>query len=106
MSVQVLNGNQHKSNQLARKNPSKEASPIRRPKNQMQFTCPLCPRGKTYQGTAVSVAAHQREVHPWEGNSLLENLGRPLQKTRRSNRYGVCYVQSGLKPGDREMVVD
>ena len=55
------------------------------------FACPLCPREKTYQGTAASVAAHQREVHPGEGNSLLGKLGRPLQKTRRSNRYGVCY---------------
>ena len=60
-------------------------------RNQIQLTCPLCPRQKTYQGTAASVAAHQREAHPGEGNSFLEQLGRPLQKTRRSNRYGVCY---------------
>ena len=59
--------------------------------NQIQFTCPLFPREKTYQGTAASVAAHQREAHPWEGNSFLEKLGRLLQKTRRSNRYGICY---------------
>ena len=59
--------------------------------NQIQFTCPLCPREKTYQGTAASLAAHQREGHPGEGNSFLEKLGRLLQKTRRSNRYGVCY---------------
>ena len=57
----------------------------------MQFTCSLCPREKTYQGTAASVAAHQREAHPGQGNSFLEKLGRPLQKTRCSNRYGVCY---------------
>ena len=31
LSVQVLNGNQHKSNHLARNRPTKEASPIRRP---------------------------------------------------------------------------
>ena len=60
-------------------------------RNQIQFTCPLCPREKTYQGTAASAAAHQREAHPGEGNRFLEKLGRPLQKTRRSNRYGVCY---------------
>ena len=60
-------------------------------RNQIQFTCPLCPREKTYQGTAASAAAHQREAHPGEGNGFLEKLGRPLQKTRRSNRYGVCY---------------
>ena len=59
--------------------------------SQMQFTCPLCLREKTYQGTAASVTAHQREAHPGEGNSFLEKLGRLLQKTRRSNRYGVCY---------------
>ena len=64
--------------------------------NQTQFTFPLCPREKTYQGTASSVAAHQREVRPGEGNSLLEKLGRPLQKTRRSNRYGVCYKRGDL----------
>ena len=32
LSVQVLNGNQHKSNHLARNNPRKKASPSRRPK--------------------------------------------------------------------------
>ena len=57
-------------------------------------TCPLCPREKTYQGTAASVAAHQREVCSGGGNSLLEKFGRPLQKTRRSNRYGVCYTST------------
>ena len=60
-------------------------------RNQIQFTCPLCPREKTYQCTAASVAAHQREARPGEGNGFLEKLGRPLQKTRRSNRYDVCY---------------
>ena len=56
-----------------------------------QFTCPLCPREKPYQGTAANVAVHQREVHPGEENSPLEKLGRPLQTTPRSNRYGFCY---------------
>ena len=60
-------------------------------RNQAQFTCPLCPREKTYRSTGASVVAHQREVHLGEGNILLEKLRRPLQKTRRSNRYGVCY---------------
>ena len=64
--------------------------------NQTQFTCLLYPREKTNQDTAASDAAHQRKVHPGEGNSLLENLGRPLQKTRSSNRCGICY-----KCGDR-----
>ena len=72
--------------------PSQEGSQPHSPfQNQIQFTCPLCPREKIYQGTATSVAAHQREVHPREGNKLLEKLERPLQKTRRSIRYGVCY---------------
>ena len=70
---------------------SQEGSQPRSPsQNQTQFTCPLCPREKTYQGTAASVAAHQREVHLGEGNSLLKKLGRTLQKTRRSNRYDIC----------------
>ena len=64
--------------------------------NQIQFTCPLCPREKAYQGTAASVAAHQREAHPGEGNNFLEKLGTPLQKTRRSNRYGVSYKSGDL----------
>ena len=41
--------------------------------NQTQFTYPLCPR------------EHRK------GNSLLEKLERPLQKTRRSNQHGACY---------------
>ena len=60
-------------------------------RNQMQFACPLCPREKTYQGTAASVAAHQREAHSGEGNIFLEKLEGLLQKTRRSNQYGACY---------------
>ena len=52
--------------------------------------CPLCPREKTHQGTAASVAVHQHQVHPGEGNILFDQLGRPLQRTRRSNQYGVC----------------
>ena len=50
----------------------------------MQFTCSLCPREKTYQGTAASVAAHQGEAHPREGNSFLEELGRllPIRRPR------------------------
>ena len=61
-----------------------------------QFTCPLFPRKKIYQGTAASVAVNHREVHLGEGNSLLDKLGRPLQNTRYSKRYGVCQ-----KFGDR-----
>ena len=64
--------------------------------NQIQFTCPLCQREKTYQGTAASVAAHVREAHPGERNSFLEKLGRLSQKARRLNRYGVCYKCSDL----------
>ena len=64
--------------------------------SQIQFTCPLCPREKTYQGTAASVAAHQREAHPGEGNSFLQKLGRLFQKACRSNRYGVCYKRGDL----------
>ena len=72
--------------------PSQERSQPHSPsQNQTQFTYPLCPRKETYQSTAASVAAHQREVHPPEGNTLLEKLERPLQKIRRSNLYGVCY---------------
>ena len=72
--------------------PSQKGSQPHSPsQNQIQFTCPLCSREKTYQGTAARVSAHQREAHSGEGNSLLEKLGRPLQKTRRSNRYGVGY---------------
>ena len=48
--------------------------------DQIKFTCPLCLREKAYQGTAASVAAHQREVHPGEGKRLLAKLGRPPAK--------------------------
>ena len=81
----MLNGNQHKSNHLARNNPRKEASPICRLK--VKYNSPAhCAHVK--RPTRVQLP---REVHLGEGNSLLENLGRPSQKTRRSNRYGVCY---------------
>ena len=64
--------------------------------NHTPFTCPLCPRETTHQGTAASVIAHQREVHPEEGISLLKKLGRPLQGTRHSNRYGICDLPTNL----------
>ena len=63
--------------------------------NHTPFTCPLCARETTHQVTAASVIAHQRE-DPGEGNSLLEKLGRRLQKTRRSNRYGICDLPTNL----------
>ena len=66
-------------------------------RNQIQFTFPLYPRGKTYQGTTASVAAHQREAYPGDGSGFLEKLGRPFQKTRRSNRYSVCYKCGDLQ---------
>ena len=75
-------------------------------RNQIHLTCPLCLREKTYQGTVVSVAVHQREAHPGEGNGLLEKLGRPLQKTRRSNRYGVCYKCGDLQRTSADTRVD
>ena len=59
-------------------------------RNQIQFTCPLCPREKTYQGTAVSVAAHQREAHSGEGNSFLEKLGDRCK--RHAARIGTVSV--------------
>ena len=75
----------------------KGSQPYSPSRNQIQFTCPLFPRETTYQGTAASVAAHQREAHPGEGNGFLEKPGRPLRKTRRSNRYGVCYKCGDLQ---------
>ena len=72
--------------------PSQEVTQLHSPsQTHIQFIFLLCPREKPYQGTAASVAAHQREAYPGEGNSLLGKLGRPLQKTRRSSRYGVCH---------------
>ena len=72
--------------------PSQEGTQPHSPsQSHIQFICSLCPREKNYQGIAVSVAAHEREVYSGEANGLLEKLWRPLLKTRRSNRYGVCY---------------
>ena len=80
-----------------RAQPSQEGTQPHSPsQTHIRFICLLCPREKTYQGTAVSVAAHQRKIHPEEGNSLLDKLGRPLQKTRRSNRYGACHKYGDL----------
>ena len=86
----MLNWNRYKSNHLARNHPRKEPSPIRRPKA-IYSSSARCAHTKNYQGIAVSVAAHEREVYSGEANGLLEKLWRPLLKTRRSNRYGVCY---------------
>ena len=46
---------------------------------------------KTYQDIAAIIAAHQCEVHPEEGNRLLDKLGMSLQDTCRSNQHGVCH---------------
>ena len=63
-------------------------------RNQMQFTCSLCPREKTYQGTAASVAAHQREDHPGQGNSFLENSGDRCK--RHAARIGAVSVTNAV----------
>ena len=75
--------------------PSQEGSQPHSPsQNQTQFICPLCPREKTNQGTAASVADHQREVHPGEGNSLLENSGDRYK--RHAARIDMVSVTSGV----------
>ena len=79
--------------------PSREGTQPRSPSQiHLRFTCRLFPRGNIYQGKAASVAAHQHKVHPWEGKSFLHKLGRPLQKTLRSNRYGVCHSAATFTP--------
>ena len=93
----VCTGAQQKPAQVEPLGAKPGSQPHSPSQNQIQSTWPLCPREKTYQGTAASVAAHQREAHTGEGNSFLEKLGRPLQKTRRSNRYGVCYKCGDLR---------
>ena len=80
-SVQALNGNRPKSNHLvARNHPRKDASPICVPN---PYTC-----AHEKRPTGVQLPALQptnARFTPGRGK-----LGRPLQKTRRSNRYGVC----------------
>ena len=63
-------------------------------RNQIQFTCPLCPREKTYQGTAASAAAHQREAHPGEGDGFLKNLGDHCK--RHAARIGTVSVTNAV----------
>ena len=74
-SVQVLNGNRHKSNYLARNHPRNESQPHSPSQNQTQFTCPLCPREKIYQGTAASVAGTNTRFTPGRGTAFLKNAG-------------------------------
>ena len=63
-------------------------------RNQIQFTCPLCPREKTYQGTAASAAAHQREAHPGEGTAFLKNSGDRCK--RHAARIGTVSVANAV----------
>ena len=62
--------------------PSQEGTQPHSPsQTHIQLIFLLFPREKTYQGTAANVTAHHRKVHPEEGTSLLDKLGKPLQKT-------------------------
>ena len=71
--------------------PSQEGSQHYSPsQNQIQFSCPLCPCEMIYRGTAASVAAYLREVHPGEGNSLLENSGDRYK--RHATRFDMVSV--------------
>ena len=74
--------------------PQEASQPYSPSRNQIRFTCPLCPREKTYQGTAASLAAHQREAHPGNGNSFLEKLGRPCK--RHAARIGTVSVTNAV----------
>ena len=92
----VLNRNQHKSNHLARNHPRKKASPIRRPKTKHSSSV-RCARVKI--STRVQLPALQptnARFTPGRETSFLKKLGRPLQKTRCSNQYGVCCKCSDL----------
>ena len=87
----MLKANGHKLNHLARSHPRKALNFIRRPKP-IYSSSSCCAHLKS--PTRVQLPAlhpTQREAYPGEGNILLDKLGRPLQKTRRSNRYGVCH---------------
>ena len=75
---------------------SQEGSqPFSPSRNRIQFICPLCPRDKTYQGTAASVATHKREAHPGEGNSFLKkNSGDRCR--RHAARIGTVSVSNAV----------
>ena len=91
LAVQVFNVNRHRSNRLACNHSRKETSPIRRPKAMYSSSACYAHVKRSTRVPLPSVVAHQREVRPGEGSSLLDKLGGPLQKTHRSNRYGVCH---------------
>ena len=56
--------------------PSQERSQPHLPsQNQTQFICPLCPREKTYHGTAASVAGTNTRFTLGRGKSFLKNSG-------------------------------
>ena len=82
--------NWHKSNHLARKHARKEPSPIRCPKP-MYRSSVRCAHVK--RPTRVQLPALQptnARFAPGRG-TLLDKLGKPLQKTHRSNRDDVCH---------------
>ena len=87
----MLKASGHKLNHLARSHPRKALNFIRRPKPiySSSFCCAHLKSPTRVQLPALHPT--QREAYPGEGNILLDKLGRPLQKTRRSNRYGVCH---------------
>ena len=41
----------------------------------IHFNCPLCPREKTYQSIAASVAVHEREAHSGREKAFLKTSG-------------------------------
>ena len=77
-------------------------------RNQIQFTCPLCPREKTYQGTAASAAALKRRTRvqlpvlqptnarltPGRGTAFLKNLGDRCK--RHAARIGTVSVTNAV----------
>ena len=62
-------------------------------RNQIQFTCPLCPREKTYQGTAASAATNAR-LTPGRGTAFLKNLGDRCK--RHAARIGTVSVTNAV----------
>ena len=72
--------------------PNNSTSPVlHRNSSCTMYTCPLCTnQDDSFSGEAQELAAHQRSVHPGQGQDLLNRLGQILRRKHGRPAYEAC----------------
>ena len=94
LSVQMLNGNRHKSNHLERSHPRKEASPIHRPKTKHNSPARYAHVKKSTRVQLPALQPINARFTPGRGTAFLKNSGDRYK--RHAARIDMASVTSAV----------